>query len=265
MTHRVLIVDDDPERRETLKALLARRRLAQDHAETLAEGVQRAHEEGFSCVLLALCLPDSLDPYGTVEAIPDFAPIPVVVSTGHEDPRLMRACMKHGASFALGGSPLQLVQYVLQAIERRDPSPEVERHLIAVSREREKNEKDSGVLRWVPALSFSLALLVATLTGAAFLVRSIVTESRRAQESEVHFQRLDQVATEFKGEITELRRQSNDMQAKLGIAEQDRAAIRRELLTVGSQQEKYQTDVVRRLERIEDSVLSLLKQDKRAQ
>lgn len=98
---RVLVVDDHPLYRQGLKALL--RQLDPDvevlEAGTVAQCIAMAHQErGLQLVLLDMYLPDCAHDEVVQRVKASFDGVPVVVVSGDEDPRLVRAAIDAGAS-----------------------------------------------------------------------------------------------------------------------------------------------------------------------
>jgi DNA-binding response OmpR family regulator len=239
--------------------LLERRNLDPSCAHTLAEGIACSQAEEYGCVVLDLGLPDTKDFYETINAIPRFAPAPVIVMTGSEDKPIMRECMRLGAEFVLkGDDSLGLMTRILQAIERRFPSDSIENEIIDVEHKKQTT-RGGKELPIVPLLSFSLALIIASCTGGAFLYRSISNQAARDQALDAHLVIIDDALKDYKTRILLLDSARTDMSGQLQLDAQDRAGIRREVATGIQQQLDYRNDVLRRLERIEDHQLALLK------
>lgn len=262
---RVLIVEDDKAQSETIKALLRRRGIETQDAETLEEGLACARAVRFHCVILDLGLPgsESLD---TARRIPDFRS-PVVVLTGSDDREIVHEVTKHGAGYVLKGSAAtMLMEKVLVRIERAEPSREIREHLVETFHEARQQapvaepHRPPWFLQWVPLLSFTVALLGASGTGGMFLYRSISEEAARAKTIEHRLEASEASMREFRTTMESMAR----VQAELGIKAQtstdDRANLHREMGSLAQQQRELKDDVVRRLERIEDAQLSILKE-----
>ena len=83
---RILVIDDDPEVRETMCSLLGRMLLECETAGTLSEGLEKLADGRFDLVFLDVRLPDG----NGLDALPDIKAIPgspeVIILTGQGDP-----------------------------------------------------------------------------------------------------------------------------------------------------------------------------------
>ena len=101
----ILIVDDDPLEREHLSAILEEGGYASRHARDGEECLAklRQNPEAFDGVLLDWRMPgmDGLTALRRIKANPDTLHIPVILQTGSDDGKLLRACMEAGAHYYL--------------------------------------------------------------------------------------------------------------------------------------------------------------------
>ncbi|MDD5438946.1 MAG: response regulator [Candidatus Omnitrophica bacterium] len=103
-TLRVLIIEDDAVTSITLQKLLADVHTAPYHSEsvfTLKQAFELLDESSFDIILLDLNLPDSKG-IDTVDSVWRRAPnIPIVVTTGSHDERILYQTKAHGAQECL--------------------------------------------------------------------------------------------------------------------------------------------------------------------
>jgi len=119
--NRILIIDDDPEIRETMSSLARRMGLACVTAGTMREGVEKAAHEGVDLVFLDIDLPDGngIDALPKIKAIPE-AP-EVVILTGKGGPDGADVAIAGGAwDYLLKPSPVKQTMLTIQrAMEYR--------------------------------------------------------------------------------------------------------------------------------------------------
>ena len=94
---RTLIVEDDPDSAKALSMILSRLGHETAIAETLARGRALLDDWSAECVLLDLNLPDGNGIALLREIARDRKPIPVIVTTASNDPRLLREAETLGA------------------------------------------------------------------------------------------------------------------------------------------------------------------------
>ncbi len=132
-TFRVLVVEDHPPDRELIEVLLADAPSAvfkSEHAEFLADAVQRTAQGGFDVVLLDLSLPDSDGIDACIAVHEQSTAVPIVVLTGLDDEDLAVEAVKRGAQDYLvkGRIDSQLLCRSLRyAIERKRAEAALER------------------------------------------------------------------------------------------------------------------------------------------
>lgn len=122
MPHRLLVIDDDPDLRETLLSLAARMELDFHGAADLASGLAAAKTGRFDLVLLDLRLPDGngLSILPDLKALPD--PPEVVILTGAGDPDGAELAIREGVwDFLVKPTPIKGVMLcVRRALEHRE-------------------------------------------------------------------------------------------------------------------------------------------------
>ncbi len=267
---RVLIIEDDPIQAEALARMLRRRSLEPTCAESFAEGlgcVAAAEAIPFSCIVLDLGLPDTASRMETAARISEFHPIPVVALTGDDDEELMRCCLTGGAGYCVKGADTpQIMSKVLIAIERREPSRDLERQIIA---ERSSNgpdidtpapEKKPWILTWAPAIAVTLSMLTASCIAGAYLYRSIANDALRAERTATRFELLEKSMTEFKLNSEAQGRLIADLTAKAQRSLDDRDGMHRQLDLQAADMREVKSTLDRRLETIQSGQMDLLKE-----
>jgi ActR/RegA family two-component response regulator len=259
----ILIIEDDETNCEGLVRLLKRRGFASTCCETLAEGLACFRSQEFACVVLDLGLADS--PHrDTAHAIPEFHPVPVVAITGNDDRELIRICRQHGAGYALkGGSALDIMQKVLLATERANPSRHIEEEIISVSRELNADrggEAKPWWLQWVPLVAVAISLFGASGTAGMFLYRAIAGEAAQSVRNAHRFELLEKSMNEFKLTMESHSRTQNEIVMKTQSSLEDRQGMHREMANLRVQNDTVRAEVLRRLERIEDNVQLMMKE-----
>jgi two-component system response regulator HydG len=195
MTLRVLVVDDDPGVRYTLREILETEGLAVDEAADGEEALRRLEAGAHALVITDLRMP-RLDGMALLRAITARAPAPrVVLVTAHGSERQAVEAMKAGAFdyFRKPFEPEELIAVVRRAVEAATLSQE--------------NERLSGELALAGGMVFAsepmrrLAALVARVaprdvtvlvsgesgTGKERIAEAIVRASRRATRPWVRF------------------------------------------------------------------------------
>lgn len=261
MQHHVLIVEDDQEQCQLLCRMLGRRHIQTSCAESLEEGLACARRQDYSCIVVDLGLPDS-EHMETAERLNEFGDVPIVVITGNDDRDLIRVVRQQGAQYCLKGNDTPMImEKVLMAIERRTPDHDIEEHIIDEQREIGRAsmlKKAPWFAQWIPLLGFMLAFTGATMTGGAFLYRSISEQAVKSQQNEMHFIALDKSTVQLQNSMERVAVVQTELQMKAQTSSDDRAAIHREVGALMNQQRELKEDVVRRLERIEDGQQKLL-------
>jgi len=113
--YKVLVIDDDPELRETMCSLAKRMGLDCDAAGSLAAGLNRLAAGGYDVVLLDVRLPDGngLDALPRIRALPD-AP-EVIILTGQGDPDGAELAIQGGVwDYLLKPSPVGQTMFSLK-------------------------------------------------------------------------------------------------------------------------------------------------------
>ena len=195
MTVRVLVVDDDPGVRYTLREILETEGLAVDEAADGEEALRKLDASGHALVVTDLRMP-RLDGMALLKAIAGRAPAPrVVLVTAHGSERQAVEAMKAGAFdyFRKPFEPEELLAVVRRAVES--------------ARLAEENERLAGELALAGGMVFAsepmrrLAALVARVaprdvtvlvsgesgTGKERIAEAIVRASRRADRPFVRF------------------------------------------------------------------------------
>lgn len=96
----ILVIDDHPLFREAMRSAIesAYDGASVDEAETLAEGLEAlAKDAKFDLVMLDLNIPDTEGYFGLADLRARFPRIPVAIVSGHEEPRIIKDVMSHGA------------------------------------------------------------------------------------------------------------------------------------------------------------------------
>lgn len=132
---RVLLVEDDPGDAHLVKRALTRMikpRFIVTHVETLESGLHALSQgDGFDVVLLDLSLPDSFGMH-TLMSMQQAAPrLPIVIMTGHDDPKFAEGMLEAGAQDYLvkSGDPGSMVARAIRyAITRM--AAQIERSLL---------------------------------------------------------------------------------------------------------------------------------------
>jgi len=129
MDSRLLVVDDDPEVRYTLRAALARDGVAMDEAENAAEGVERASAADYDLILLDHRLPDGEG----IHLLPDLRRLQpdalVLMMTAYGTRRTAVEAIRKGA-YDFFTKPIKLEELrivMTRALERRTLAREVAR------------------------------------------------------------------------------------------------------------------------------------------
>lgn len=95
----ILIIDDHPLFREAMHSVIS---AAYDdatilEAENLDQGISLLRDHKPDLVLLDLNIPDTEGYFGLMDLRAKFPRLPVVVVSGHEEPRVIKEVMAHGA------------------------------------------------------------------------------------------------------------------------------------------------------------------------
>src|SRR5438105_1504124 len=84
MSNSILIVDDEPGIRESLRSVLGDEGFAVDSAETGEEGLDKARAVGYACILLDIWLGDGIDGLETLRILKEEGnDAAVVMISGH--------------------------------------------------------------------------------------------------------------------------------------------------------------------------------------
>ncbi|MGI9357363.1 MAG: response regulator [Rhizobiaceae bacterium] len=100
MVIQILVIDDHPLFREAMRSAIesAYNGASVREAETLAEGLEAlAKDAKFDLVMLDLNIPDTEGYFGLADLRARFPRLPVAVVSGHEEPRIIKDVMSHGA------------------------------------------------------------------------------------------------------------------------------------------------------------------------
>ena len=116
-TGRVLVIDDDPEVRETLLSLLGRMHLAGEAASSLSQGLEKLGAETFDLVLLDVRLPDGngLDALAEIREMPTSPE--VIILTGQGDPDGAELAIKGGVwDYLVKPTPVKQTMLSIQRV-----------------------------------------------------------------------------------------------------------------------------------------------------
>lgn len=260
---RVLVVEDDVDQCTSLCRYLERRGLEAECAGTLAEAISCVRSVHYACVVLDLGLPDS-DSAMTVSRLGEFDDVPVIVCTGHDDRHLLQEAIGMGAGFAIKPCPVEaLMEKVLRRVQETRPDLDMGEEILeeqrALTHRVEEGDKPM-LVKWAPVISICLALAIASCTLGAWLYHSVAGDAAERQRNQQRLELMEKSLSEFRMAIE----RNNQVQTDLGIKAQtsieDRSSLHREIGSLGQQQKELKEDVVRRLERIEDSQQTLLKE-----
>ena len=116
MTHKILIIDDDPEIREILRQTLTKLGYKAGTAKSGEEGVERITRESFSLVLCDVMMPemDGLETLDRIKKLDKALPVLMISGEGTHD-RLIQAINKGAVDFI--SKPLNFIQ-MNQAIRK---------------------------------------------------------------------------------------------------------------------------------------------------
>ncbi|MCB1440019.1 MAG: response regulator transcription factor [Nitratireductor sp.] len=98
---RFLIIDDHPLFREALIAAvnIAYPDAVTDECESLTGAMSRLHDDdGYDLALLDLKIPDTVGLEGLLDIRARHPRLPIVVVSGHEDPRIIKSVLSYGAA-----------------------------------------------------------------------------------------------------------------------------------------------------------------------
>ncbi len=223
-------------------------------ADTLADGLDCFGKHLFSAVVLDLGLPDS-DPMMTAHRIPEFSPVGVIVLTGDDDRALIREARRHGADYCI--KPVDanlLIEKVLQSIEYREPSREVEEAILDVQRANPLEGEKPWVLKWAPAITISISLLIMSGVVGSFLFTKIYDTAAETKGNRIHFDTLDKAIVQIQANMDETAKTSMDLRQRAQRSEDDRAGLHREIANAADVQRDARKEILDRLNRIEDKL-----------
>jgi DNA-binding NtrC family response regulator len=121
-THRVLVVDDNEDARETLVRLLQLHAFEAVPARSAEDGLRQLHDGFRPCtVILDLCMPgiDGWAFFDRMREDPDLAAIPVIVVSGHLDEMTRAEDRKACRFFLKPANPDDLIATVDEHCEHR--------------------------------------------------------------------------------------------------------------------------------------------------
>jgi two-component system, OmpR family, response regulator MtrA len=96
MNTKILIIDDDTAITELMSMLLKTHGFEAITANTGAEGIQLARETTPNVVILDLMMPD-VDGWQVCKAIRQFSPVPILILSAINDPRMVASVLDAGA------------------------------------------------------------------------------------------------------------------------------------------------------------------------
>lgn len=158
---KVLVIDDDPEVRDTMLSLLNRIHLTGEAAWSLSQGMEKLRTEAFDLVLLDVRLPDGngLDALSEIRKIPG-AP-EVIILTGQGDP--------DGAELAIEGG---VWDYLVK------PTP-VKQTMLSIQRVLKYRKEKQGAAQ-TQVVALDLALLVGR-SGEMHRMYDFIAQAARSQ------------------------------------------------------------------------------------
>lgn len=245
MNRRVLIVEDDEQSCAALCRLLALKRIHSECAGNFADALVQSKSTRFDVVIVDLNLPDS-EPLVTIDRMSELHSTRAIAFTGVDDPAIIRECQKRNIRFILKGtSSSGIMREILMIMEWNEPSPEIEEALI-------ENAKVSRLpapwyQRLAPVVVAVISLVSASFVGGAALFNTISERATEATQTREHFEKLDEAILLQKNETMELRRNQTDLMMKAQLMSHDQT-------TLAANQDLLRTEIIRRLERIEDKI-----------
>lgn len=257
---RILVIEDDEVQAAGAMRILRREGMHCDHSRTFADALTRTTDVGYDCAIFDLGLPDEdiHDSFEAARRIPELG-CPVVVWTGCGDPEIMAAVRKTGAAIVLKPGIELLVQMVWSQIQYHNPDRESEMGQMNAQR---AIGRKSFIASNAATITLAIAVLSFSGTLGAWLYKSISAEARgdevMRQQLAILTRRMD--AGETRGLEKQAHLTIHDQQIQVSI--DDRAAMRAQMTTLVDSQHDLKLDIQRRLERIEDNLLSLLKREK---
>ncbi len=167
---RILLIEDDESDAVLLRELLRDSEphgFTMDRADRLAEGLARLDDGRYDIALVDVSLPDASG-LESVQRVRERAPeLPVLVLTGHDDPRLAAGAGRAGASdYIVKGqfSPTALARAIRLAIEREHLESAMRRRVAEI----ESLKKDEQLRReFLANVSHELRTPIAAIKGAA--------------------------------------------------------------------------------------------------
>jgi DNA-binding response OmpR family regulator len=96
MKTKILIIDDDTAITELMSMLLKTHGFEPVTANSGAEGIQLARETAPNVVILDLMMPD-VDGWQACKAIRQFSPVPILILSAINDPRMVASVLDAGA------------------------------------------------------------------------------------------------------------------------------------------------------------------------
>lgn len=189
---RVLLVEDDLQIMELLRAYFE----SKDHAVSVAtdgvEGLRQFNDTGADLILLDIGLPE-LDGWGVLEAIRATEPVPIVLLTALDDTESVVKGFAMGADDYLS-KPFDIreldarVQAIMRRIEGKDDQASLEVGRIQID-DRSKNVTVGDVSLTLSPKEYALLKLLASDPGRVFSSDEIIArlwpESSRAAPSDV--------------------------------------------------------------------------------
>jgi FixJ family two-component response regulator len=252
---RILIIDDDESTCHNLTRLLKRHNFDPECAHSLTEGLVCRRGKKWDLILLDLSLPDSPEPLKTLARSWEFEPILVVVITGADDPVIISELHRLNLAYILKGTTEEGVfEQVLKALESIAPSPEIEKKLVE---NRQKNLTWSiRIARFkevAPILGSLTALLMAGLTVGGLIYHEIDKRILHTQKIEKTLEDLTTNQAAQGKKIDSLAAQQKETAEEVATGKLDRAKIFERLNAIGVALEQNRSDLIKRLDRIEDN------------
>lgn len=201
----------------------------------------------------------------TLDSLHKFGDIPLIVITAAEDLDLIERCGKEGVGIEF--KPFKdinaLFGTALKRMNRKEPSREisaaiVQEHHRATADKVTVTDKPLWIFRWQPVVMMCTTLMVASISGGAFLYRSIAEKATQTQENVAHFTAIDSALKIHEGELKGARTSISDLDKAAQTSREDRAVIHREIENVrilnDQRMNEIKQDIVARLNRIEDKL-----------
>src|SRR5438046_1656153 len=189
----ILLVDDEPAFGRLCAKCLVDRGHRVRVAETVEQATQTWAEQRFDLVLLDLALPPTFHPNEGLNLLPSFAPVPVVVMTGHAERELALRAIERGAwDFLAKPIDPELLRIV---VERALTKRRLELELAALRERREGNDDTMGLLgvsvamqelraliRRIAPTDVPVTIVGSSGTGKELVARALHAHSKRAAQ-----------------------------------------------------------------------------------